>query len=306
MIEYNQGPPPPRDRYSDRPPAPAVDDRLDQARKVQQVSPTLLSGVMELMRSYWLTLVMPPLKRMIIHHTHLLVKGHPRLDMDHLLQTTTHLPLLLLLHTRTRDTATYQLDPRLRIIVHHHQRHLTFLHRVDMPLLPITLRQVEVGITPIQLQHRVTEVLHPRIPLLAMEHHPLIPLMETPITINPLPRHITLIQDTTHLPTMDTIPLLPEATLNPPHKGTHNLLLRLMIQPHKVTGRMYLLLLIHDDHLLLRRDRGSIDHHLKGRDRVVKLGICWLGLYVPLSFAVMRWLMDRIRTDNERTMRRRN
>lgn len=37
MIEYNQGPPPPRDRYSDRPPVPVVDDRLDQARKVQQV-----------------------------------------------------------------------------------------------------------------------------------------------------------------------------------------------------------------------------------------------------------------------------
>jgi hypothetical protein len=42
MIEYNQGPPP-RDRYSDRPPAPAVDDRLDQARKVQQVRTSFIS-----------------------------------------------------------------------------------------------------------------------------------------------------------------------------------------------------------------------------------------------------------------------
>jgi len=42
MIEYNQAPPP-RDRYSDRPPAPVVDDRLDQAKKVQQVSTSCIS-----------------------------------------------------------------------------------------------------------------------------------------------------------------------------------------------------------------------------------------------------------------------
>jgi hypothetical protein len=41
-------PAPPRDRYSDHPPAPPIDDRLDQARKVQQVCP-LVKNMEELM-----------------------------------------------------------------------------------------------------------------------------------------------------------------------------------------------------------------------------------------------------------------
>jgi hypothetical protein len=37
-------PAPSRDRYSDHPPAPPIDDRLDQARKVQQVGTPLWMG----------------------------------------------------------------------------------------------------------------------------------------------------------------------------------------------------------------------------------------------------------------------
>jgi hypothetical protein len=249
---------------------------------------------------------MLPLKRIIIHRIHLQVIDHLVLGMDHLLQTTTH-SLLLPLHTRTRDIVIYQLDLRLRIIMLHPPRHLTHLPPVDIILLLITHRQLVVGIIRIQILHRVTEVLRLRIPLLAMEHHPQIPLMVTTTIINLLPRHIILILNTVNPPIMDTTPLpLQEDTPNPHLQDTHSLLLHPTIQPHKGIDRMYLLLLIHDDHLLLRRDKGSIDPHLKGRDRVVKWEICWLDLYVPLSFAVIRWLMYRIRTDKDRTRRRRN
>lgn len=228
---------------------------------------------------------MLPLKRVITHPIHLLVKDHLVLGMDHLLRTTTHplLPLLLLLHTQiqARDMGIYQLDPLLQATAMAHLlllRHRMHLRQVHMPLLLLTHRQVEVGIIPIQVLHRVTEALRLRIPLLAMEHHPLIPLIAI---INPHLLHIILILNTT--------PLLPlqEDTPNPHLQDTHNLLLHLMIQLLRGIDQMYLLLLIHDDHLLLR-DKASIGH-LKGR--VVKLGICWL---------------DLIRTDKDRTRRRRN
>ena len=47
MLMVEPYPTPSRDRYSDHPPAPPVDDRLDQARKVQQVSPS--SGIRDRM-----------------------------------------------------------------------------------------------------------------------------------------------------------------------------------------------------------------------------------------------------------------
>jgi hypothetical protein len=233
---------------------------------------------------------MLPLKRIIIHRIHLQVKDHQVLDMAHLLlPTTTLLQLLLLLHIQTRDMVIYQLDLLPRTIMHHHPRHLTYLQPMDMLLLLLTLRQLVVGIIPIQLLLRATEVLRPRIPLLAMEHHTLIPLTVTvtPTTINPHLLHIILILNTTLLRITPTTPLLLQEDIpNPPHKGTHNPLLRLTIQPRKGIDLMYPLLLIHDDHLLLLRDKdkGSIDHH---RDRVVKLGICWLGLYVPRLTVMM-------------------
>jgi len=163
------------------------------------------------------------LKRIVIHLIHLLVIDQPVLATEHLLvkdqlvPDTDHLLLLitlpLLLHTqaRIRDTAIYQLDLPLRIIMHHlHQLlHRTRLHRMDMPLLPpVTLRQLEVDIililVPAQLRIMVH---HPQIPLLAMEHHPQIPLI---IIINLLLRHIilTLILDTIHLRITDTTHLL--------------------------------------------------------------------------------------------------
>jgi len=207
-------------------------------------------------------------------------------DMDHLLLLTT-LPLLLHTQARAQDTVIYQLDLRPRIIVdHHHQLlHHMYLHRTDMPLLPpVTLRQLEVDIILIliQIQLRVT-VHHPQIPLLAMVHHPRIRLITL---INLLPRHIILILilDTTHLRITATTHLL--LLLDIPNllpQDTPNRLLHLMIQLHRDRGidLMYLLLLIHDDHLRLPRVKVSIDHHHK--DRAVKSGICWLGLYVLKS-----------------------
>jgi hypothetical protein len=246
---------------------------------------------------------MLPLNRIIIHLTHLQMIDHQVLDMAHLLLPTTTHPLPPL-RTRTRDMGIYQLDLLPRIIMHHPRRHLTFPQAMDMLLLLLTLHQVVVGIIPIQILLRATEVLRPRIPLLAMEHHPQIPLITT---INPHLLHIILTLHTTIHPTTPTTPLLPlqEDTPNPHLQDTHSLLLLLMIQLLRDRGidLMYLLLLIHDDHLLLRRDKANIGH-LKGR--VVKLGICWLGLYVPLSFAVIRWLMDRTKIDKDRTRRRRN
>jgi hypothetical protein len=228
---------------------------------------------------------MLPLKRMGIHRIHLLVKDHPLLDMDHLLPTTTHRLLLLLLRIQiqARDMGIYQLDLHLRIIMHHphHPRHLTHLQPMDMLLLLLTLRQLVVGIIPIQLLLRATEVLRPRIPLLAMEHHPQIPLITT---INPHLLHIILTLHTTIHPTTPTTPLLPLQE-DIPHlhlQDTPNRLLHPTIQPLRGIDRMYLLLLIHDDHLLLR-DKANIGH-LKGR--VVKLEIYWLGLYVPYQFLV--------------------
>jgi hypothetical protein len=188
---------------------------------------------------------MLPLKRIIIHRIHLQVKDHQVLDMAHLLlPTTTLLQLLLLLHIQTRDMVIYQLDLLPRTIMHHHPRHLTYLQPMDMLLLLLTLRQLVVGIIPIQLLLRATEVLRPRIPLLAMEHHPLIPLTVTvtTTTINPHLRRITLIQDTTLLRIMDTTPLLPlqEDIPNPHLQDTPNPLLHLTIQPLRGIGRMYL------------------------------------------------------------------
>jgi hypothetical protein len=232
---------------------------------------------------------MPRLKRITIHHIHLLVIDHQVLDMaHHLLLTTTLLQLLLPLHTRTRDIIIYQLDLRLRIIMHHHPRHLTHLQPMDITLLLITRLHLEVGIIRIQLPLLAMEVLRLRIPLLAMEHHPRMSLTVTPTTINPHLLHIILTLHTTIHPTTPTTPLLPlqEDTPNPHLQDTHSLLLLLMIQLLRGIDLMYLLLLIHDDHLLLLRDKdkGSIDHH---RDRVVKLGICWLGLYVPRLTVMM-------------------
>jgi hypothetical protein len=95
--------------------------------------------------------------------------------------------------------------------------------------------------------------------------------MVTTITINPRLPHIILILNTTHLQITHTI-LHPQDTPQP-HKGTHNHLLHLMIQPlrdrDRGIGPMYLLLLIHDDHLLLKV-KGSIDPQLKDRGRAVK------------------------------------
>jgi len=142
---------------------------------------------------------MRPLKQIIIHLIHLLVTDHPVLGMDHLLlPTITHLPLLLFLlppHIPTRDIVIFQLDLHLQTIMdHHHPRHLTLPQAMGTPLLLITPRQVVVGTIPIQLLLLVTEVLRLRVPLLAMEHHPQIPLT---VTINPHLLHIILILHTT-------------------------------------------------------------------------------------------------------------
>jgi hypothetical protein len=182
---------------------------------------------------------MPRLKRITIHHIHLLVIDHQVLDMaHHLLLTTTLLQLLLPLHTRTRDIIIYQLDLRLRIIMHHHPRHLTHLQPMDITLLLITRLHLAVGTTPTQLPLLAMEVLRLRIPLLAMEHHPQIPLIAM---TNPHLLHIILILNTTLPRITDTTPLLPlqEDTPNPHLQDTPNLLLHPTI-PLRGIDLMYL------------------------------------------------------------------
>ena len=206
---------------------------------------------------------------------HLLVNDqHPA--MGHLLRTTTQLLLPLPRHTSTRDIVIYQLDLLPRIITHHHPRHRMHLQPADMPL-PLPTRQVVVGTTPIQLLHRV------------MEHHPQTPLITTP---NHHPRHITPTLPTVNPQITPTTPLQQD-TPNPDLQDTPNLLLHPTIPPLRGIGRMYLLLLIHDD--LLPPRKASSDH-LRGR--VVKLGIYWLGLYVRFRFLIE--LMSRIRIDKDR------